>query len=93
MEVFSTPAEPVPTKRVLAFEPPRKEVPGSPGDVEADTLSQLLGGLYGKEPLNPVRAKPVMTPTELEVADLSRPYRRTGPVGPVARSSWVVTTC
>ena len=79
VEVFSAPAEPVPTKRVLAFEPPRKEVPGSPGDVEADTLSQLLGGLYGKEPLNPIRAKPVTTPTELEVVDLSPVAQEDGP--------------
>ena len=67
VEVASAPVEPHPVKRVLAFEPPQKRVSGSPGAIEADTLSQLLGGLYPEKATSPERVKPVTAPTELEV--------------------------
>ena len=67
VEIVSDPAESHPVKRVLAFEPPQKRVPSSPGAVEADTLSQLLGGLYPEKATSPECVKPVAAPTELEV--------------------------
>ena len=57
MELTSSPAEPHPVKKVS----------DSPGAVEADTLSQLLGGLYPEKASGPDHVKPVTTPTELEV--------------------------
>ena len=66
VEVASTPVEPHLVKRVLAFELPHKRVSSSPGAVEADMLSQFLGGLYPEKATSPECVKPNATPTEWE---------------------------
>ena len=79
VEIVSDPAESHPVKRVLAFEPPQKRVPDSPGTVEADTLSQLLGGLYPETAKSPECVRPVTTPTELEVVVPASAEQKEGP--------------